>query len=87
MKHYVVVLDWAVESEEAVSILGVTHSYKEALEIFNENLQEQKSYTEQYGYTVYTNSEGCYEAGIEGSWRMEHTSLYIEEVCDERETD
>ena len=78
--HYVVVLDWAVEDEEAVAILGVTHTLEEAKKIFNENLPEQKGYTEQYGYEVYEDTDVMYEAGLSGEWRTEHTSLYIQGV-------
>ena len=80
MKHYVVVLDWAVEDDEAVTILGVTHTLEEAKKIFDENLPEQKGYTEEYGYEVYTDTDMMYEAGMSGEWRMEHTALYIQEV-------
>ena len=80
MKHYVVILDWAIESDEAVTILGVTHTLEEAKQIFNEYLLEQKGYTEEYGYEVYEDTNVTYKAGISGEWRTEHTALYIEEV-------
>jgi hypothetical protein len=80
MKHYVVVLDWAVETDEAVTILGVTHTLEEAKQIFNEYLPEQKGYTEEYGYEVYADDDMTYEAGVSGEWRIEHTALYIKEV-------
>lgn len=78
--HYVVVLDWAVEDDEAVTILGVVHTLEDAKKIFNENLPEQKGYTEEYGYEVYTDTDTRYEAGVSGYWRTEHTALYIEGV-------
>lgn len=78
--HYVIVLDWAIEDDEAVEILGVTHTFEDAKKIFNENLPEQKGYAEEYGYEVYADTEVQYEAGINGEWRMEHTSLYIQGV-------
>lgn len=80
MKHYVVVLDWAVETDEAVTILGVTHTLEEAKQIFNENLPEQKGYTEEYGYEVYVDDDMTYEAGVSGEWRTEHVALYIQGV-------
>ena len=80
MTHYVVVLDWAVEDDEAVSILGVAHTLEEAKKIFNDNLPEQKGYTEQYGYKVYEDTEVRYEAGVSGHWRTEHVALYIQGV-------
>lgn len=78
--HYVIVLDWAVEDDEAVTILGVTHTLEDAKRIFNENLPEQKGYTEEHGYEVYTDTDVMYEAGVSGEWRTEHTALYIQGV-------
>lgn len=78
--HYVVVLDWAVEDDEAVTILGVTHTLEDAKKIFNENLPEQKGYTDEYGYEVYTDTDVMYEAGVSGEWRKEHIALYIQGV-------
>lgn len=80
MTHYVVVLDWAVEDDEGVVILGVTHTLEEAQQIFNDNLPEQKGYTEEYGYEVYEDADVQYEAGLSGNWRKEHIALYIQEV-------
>ena len=80
MKHYVVVLDWAVEDDEGVSILGVTHTLEEAKAIFNANLPEQRGYTEDGGYFVYEDTDVRYEAGVSGYWRTEHIALYIQEV-------
>lgn len=80
MEHYVVVLDWAVETDEAVTILGVTHTLEEAKQIFNANLPEQKGYTEEYGYEVYADDDTRYEAGVSGYWRTEHVALYIQGV-------
>lgn len=80
MKHYAVVLDWAVEIDESVAILGITHTFEEAKKIFDTYLPEQKEYAKEYGYVVYTDTESRYEAGILGYWRTEHTALYIEEV-------
>ena len=78
--HYVVVLDWAVEDDEAVTILGVTHTLEDAKKIFNEYLPEQKGYTEEYGYEVYEDTDVRYEAGVSGHWRTEHVALYIQGV-------
>ena len=80
MKHYVVVLDWAVEADEAVTILGVTHTLEDAKKIFDEYLPEQKGYTDEYGYEVYADTDTQYEAGVGGYWRTEHVALYIQGV-------
>lgn len=78
--HYVVVHDWAVEEEEGVSILGVTHSYEEAKEIFDKERQYELRYAEEHCYDIDTDSDDTFDSGIMGEWRMEHTTLYIQGV-------
>ena len=78
--HYVVVLDWATEDDESVSILGVTHTYEEAKEIFDKQLVEEKKLVEEYGYDINQEDESTFDAGRAGYWRIEHTTLYIQGV-------
>lgn len=78
--HYVVVLDWATEDDEAVAILGVTHTYEEAKEIFDKQLAEEKQYAEECKYEVNQEDASTFDAGRMGYWRMEHTTLYIQGV-------
>ena len=79
-KHYVIVLDWAYDYEAAVDILGVTHTYEEAKEIFDKQLAEEKKLVEEYGYTVETEDATTFDAGEEGYWSSNHTTLYIQGV-------
>lgn len=78
--HYVVVLDWAAEYEDAVVILGVTHTYEEAKEIYNKYLLEEKEFAETHGYMIETEDVTTFSAGIMGFWRDNHTTLYIQGV-------
>ena len=50
MKHYVIVNDLVNEFESGVTILGVTHSLDEAKEIFNQFVEDEKSYAEEHGF-------------------------------------
>lgn len=79
-KHYVVVLDWASDYEGAVDILGVAHTYEEAKEIFDKQLAEEKKLVEEYGYTIETEDSTTFDAGEEGYWSRNHTTLYIQGV-------
>lgn len=80
MKHYVVILDWATESDCGVYILGVAHTIDEAKEIFNQHIAQERDIAEQHGYTVESDSDTLFEAGQMGYWNYEHSVLYIEEV-------
>lgn len=78
--HYVVVLDWATEDTEDVAILGVTHTYEEAKEIFDKQLVEEKRLAEEYDYAIETEDATIFDAGRMGYWRDNHTTLYIQGV-------
>lgn len=78
--HYVIVLDWATEDDEAIAILGVTHTYEDAKEIFDKQLVEEKQYVEERGYDVNHEDATTFDAGKMGCWRDNHTTLYIQGV-------
>lgn len=80
MKHYVIVNDWANEDESGTSILGIVHSLKEAKEIFNHNLADEKNYAEKHGFTIYDNCETVFDAGEDGYYVSNHTHLFIQMV-------
>jgi hypothetical protein len=80
MKHYVVVLDWATEDDEAVAILGVTHTYEDAKEIFDKQRIEEMEIIENNGWDIETDRDDMLDAGSMGYWRESHTTLYIQEV-------
>ena len=82
MKHYVVLCDWAVDHlcEFGVSIIGVAHSIEEAKEIFAKAVVNERKYAEENNWTVYEDSDVCFDAGEDGFYATEHARLYIEEV-------
>lgn len=80
MKHYVIVLDWANNDAEGVNILGVTHTFNEAKEIFAEHVIEERELAEGYGWNIETDTDSTFEAYEDGYHAVAHTTLYIEEV-------
>ena len=80
MKHYVVINHWANEYENGTTILGVAHSMEEAKEIFNERLASEKQYAEEQGFTIYDDCDTVFDAGEDGYYSTNHTTLYIEMV-------
>ena len=82
MKHYVVLCDWAESHSmtNGVDISGVTHSLEEAKEIFNKATVDSREYAEKNGWTIYEDSDVCFDVGEEGFYALEHERFYIEEV-------
>ena len=78
--HYVVVHDWAVEEDEGVTILGVTHFYEDAKAIFDKYRLDELHFAEENGYDIDTDEKDRFDAGVMGYWRTEHTTLYIQGV-------
>jgi hypothetical protein len=78
--HYVVVHDWAVEEDEGVTILGVTHTYEDAKAIFNKHRLDELHFAEEHEYDIETDENDRFDAGVMGYWRTEHTTLYIQGV-------
>ena len=80
MQHYVVILDWAIDDNEGVSVIGVGHTEDEAKEIFNAQLRVEREYVKEHEWHVFSNSDTCYDAGVEGYYASDHCHLFIEEV-------
>ena len=80
MEHFVVINDWSNEFECDVTILGVTHSLKEAKKFFNEVIGDEKSYAQEHGYEIYDDYETVFDAGKAGNYAREHTRVYIQKV-------
>ena len=78
--HYVVVLDWADRFGRGVDILGVTHTYEEAKEIYDKHLVDEKECAKENDYTVETEDATTFDAGIFGEWDLNHITLYIQGV-------
>ena len=81
-KHYVIVHEWASEENCAygVQIIGVEHDIDTAKDVFNQHVVKEREYADNNGDTVYEDSETCFDAGQDGSYNVEHSKLYIQEV-------
>lgn len=79
MEHYVVILDWATNSEESVEILGVFHTFEKAEELFKSHLDYEHKLAEEKGYKV-EEDFSSFKAYAEGYYATEHTKLYIQGV-------
>lgn len=82
MKHYVVLCDWAIDhmGEHGVNITGVAHTLEEAKEIFAKAVVDEKQYAKDNNWTIFENTDVCFDAGQEGFYAAEHAFFYIEEV-------
>ena len=83
MKHYVVLCDWAVDNgcmEQGVNITGVAHTLEEAKAIFADAVVDEKQYAKENNWTVYEDTDVCFDAGEDGYYNAEHAHFYIEEV-------
>ena len=82
MKHYVVLCDWAVDHlcDSGVNITGVAHSLEEAKEIFAKAIVDEKKYAKENNWTIYEDTDMCFDAGEDGYYASEHTHFYIQEV-------
>lgn len=78
--HYVVVLDWATEYDGDVQILGVAHTLADAKRIFNEQIVEEKMIANDSSYYIEEDNGVMFNAGVMGSWRDNHITLYIQGV-------
>ena len=83
MKHYVIVLDWAVDhgtTANGVEIIAVVHTPKEAKEIFADKVADEKAYAEANGWEIFADSDVEFDAGEDGYYAAEHAHFYIQEV-------
>lgn len=80
MKHYVVVLDWAINDAEGVAILGVTHTLDDARAIFSEHVVGERELAIDNGWNIETDTNDVFEAYEDGYYAASHTRLYIQGV-------
>jgi hypothetical protein len=84
MKHYVVINDWACYNESGIEILGVAHSYNEAVSIVGAHLAAEKKHAEAnyHDAIIETDDESYFEAYEDGYYNDNHTKIEIQEVND-----
>ena len=80
MKHYVVVLEWVSEGENGSNVLGVTHSFNKAEQIFKDTVEEERELAANNGWTIFTHTDITFDAGEEGFYCNNHSLVYIQEV-------
>ena len=82
MKHYVVLLDSAVDGMgyDETHVIAVVHTMEEAKEILAKAVVEDKQYAQDHGWEIFTDTDEEFDAGEEGFYAAEHAHFYIEEV-------
>ena len=80
MEHYVVILDWATSNEESVDILGVFHTFEEAVELFKSHVDYERAVAKERGYKICDDFNGYFASYAERCAAEEHTRLYIQGV-------
>lgn len=80
MKHYVILCDSAVDGMgyDETHVTAVTHTLKEAKEIFAKAVVCEKEYAYEHGWEIYVDTDEEFDAGEEGNYAAEHTHFYIE---------
>lgn len=79
MKHYAVILDYATDFQQGLTIYGITHTFEEAKKIFDYHIEEEKKLAEEKGWEVWVDEEDRFDASAP-SYVEDHSHLYIEAV-------
>lgn len=77
MEYYTVLWDWVCGLDRGVDIICITPSIFEAKKAFSKKLKEEKKFAEENGYTIYEDTDMIFDAGIDGFYNEDHTSLKI----------
>ena len=78
--HYIITYDWATEDDFAYEIEGVYDSLREALEIFQKRVQEEKEKGFPDFWKVVDDNEYCFECYDEEWFNAAHVILRVESV-------
>ena len=80
-KHWIVYAEWCVDYQAGHQIIGVYHSKAEALEVFKNRVNsDDRLLAKEYGYTIYEDSDICFDSGEDGEYVKDHIYVGIEEV-------
>lgn len=80
-RHYVVIAEWCVDYEGGHCIVGVYHSREEAVKAFKNRVDtDERILAEEYGYTIYDDTDDCFDSGEDGEYVKDHLYVGIEEV-------
>lgn len=80
-KHWIVYAEWCVDYQDGHQIIGVYHSKAEAVEALKNMVNsDDRLLAEEYGYTIYEDSDTCFDSGKDGEYVTDHIHAGIEEV-------
>ncbi len=80
-KQYVIRSEWCIDGESGDEILGVYRDYKEALKAFKQRVKtSEREDALSCNYKIFEDSDGCFEAGVEGFYATDHITLRIQEL-------
>ena len=81
-QHYVVINDWASDCNCAhdTNIITITHTLEEAQKVFNEVVATERQIAKDKGYEIYEDDDMAFDAGEDGYYTNEHTTVFIKMV-------
>lgn len=80
--HYVVINDWASDCNCAhdTNILAIKHTLVEAQKVFDEVVATERQIAQDRGYVIHMDDNMTFDAGKDGYYVAEHTTVYIQTV-------
>ena len=80
MTHYVVLLDWSSQDDCGASVIGVRHTFEEAKKLFRDTVKKEKEIIKNNGWEIYDDTNTCFDAGEDGYYAVNHSTIRIQEV-------
>ena len=74
----VLLLDWAANDEQGINVIGIFPDIDSAKKAFAENVQAERELAEENGWKIYEDTDTVFDAGYEGFYNNNHTTLKIE---------
>ena len=76
-KCYIILHDWANGDfgENDSDISGIFTDYNKALDCFNALVKEERAIAEENGWTIYEDTNTCFDAGEEGYYISNHSTV------------
>lgn len=76
---YVLLSEWCVDYESGHEIVGVYDTEAKAITALKNRVDsDDRVLAEDYGYTIYEDSDVCFDAGEEGEYVSNHVCARIE---------
>ena len=80
-KHYVIFAEWCVDYEGGSCVVGVYHSKEKAREAFKRRVEtDDRVLADEYGYTIYDDSDTCFDSGKYGEYAQNHITVSLSEI-------